>query len=157
MSTLRVISDLHVGHEKMCIKRGYSSSEDYFEQLKEAWNKHVHKRDSIWILGDLTMEKNNYEWLDELKGQKNIILGNHDLPQHVKFMMPYVNKVGGIVKYKGVWLSHCPIHTQELRGKINIHGHLHEHVVDDERYYNVCVEHVGLCPVPLQGIKVSTS
>ena len=43
--------------------------------------------------------------------------------------------------YKGFWMSHCPIHSDEMRNRIgNIHGHTHKHSIDDERYYNVSLD-----------------
>lgn len=41
------------------------------------------------------------------------------------------NKVYSLVKYKGFWLSHAPIHPEELRGCKNIHGHCHDAVISD--------------------------
>ena len=65
----------------------------------------------------------------------------------------------GLEKYKGAWLSHAPIHPAELRGKINIHGHVHyANVLDetgklDNRYFNVSLENTGGCPIALNVIK----
>ena len=43
-----------------------------------------------------------------------------------------------LFSYKNFWISHCPIHQQEIRGRIaNIHGHLHNAILDDIRYYDV--------------------
>ena len=57
------------------------------------------------------------------------------------------DEVHSLVKYKGTWLSHAPIHQDELRGCVNIHGHTHYHVIDDERYINVCSEHTNYGPI----------
>ena len=83
-----------------------------------------------------------------VKGNKNLVLGNHDVD--AKFFSPYFSKVCGFARYKGAWLSHAPIHPEELRGKINIHGHTHYHcILDDSRYINVCCEQVNFRPVNL--------
>ena len=38
-------------------------------------------------------------------------------------------------------MSHCPIHSDEMRNRIgNIHGHTHKYSIDDERYYNVSLD-----------------
>ena len=66
----------------------------------------------------------------------------------------------GLYKYKEFWLSHAPIHPCELRGKRNIHGHVHQnHVMDehhkrDNRYINVCVENTDGAPVSLDKIRL---
>lgn len=56
-----------------------------------------------------------------------------------------------MVKYKNLWLTHAPIHPDELRGKKNVHGHCHGHILNDKRYINVCVEHADR-PIPIEEI-----
>jgi calcineurin-like phosphoesterase family protein len=56
--------------------------------------------------------------------------------------------------YKSFWLSHCPIHPQELRNrKANIHGHLHGSVLNDPRYFDVCPEKHNYQMVDYEEIK----
>lgn len=150
MGVVYIISDLHFGHESMALKRGFKNSEEHDNFIIEQWNKTVLKKDTVWILGDITMEKtSHYPLLNKLKGYKKIVLGNHDKPQHVPELLKYVNSVCGITKYKGYILSHCPIHESELiRFKKNIHGHLHEEILPDDRYVNVSCEVVNYTPMP---------
>lgn len=148
MSRVFVISDLHDGHENMAIKRGFINAGHQRGYLKACWNNVVTKRDKVIVLGDITMEKNNYSFLDDLNGIKTVILGNHDKEQHVRDMLNYVNNVCGMMTYKGLVLTHCPIHPSELtRFKANVHGHVHENSLDDTRYINVSCEVVGYTPV----------
>lgn len=150
-----MIADLHLGHESMAVKRGFENADEMFECIKEKWNKVVHKRDLVYILGDVTMEKRgSYPLLDQLLGRKYVVLGNHDLRKYVDEMRKYVDGVAGLVKYKGVFLSHCPIHPMELdyRVKRNVHGHLHEKSVHlngmpDPRYICVSCEQVDYTPI----------
>lgn len=150
-----MIADLHLGHESMAVKRGFENSDEMFEYIKERWNKVVHKRDLVYILGDVTMEKRgSYPLLDQLLGRKYVVLGNHDLRKDVDEMRKYVDGVAGLVKYKGVFLSHCPIHPMELdyRVKRNVHGHIHEKGVylngmPDPRYICVSCEQVDYTPI----------
>ena len=96
------------------------------------------------------MEKKNYEILSRLKGQIDVVLGNHDQKQHVREMLKYVNSVAGIIDYKKtVIFTHCPIHPSQLefRYKYNIHGHVHENSIDDSRYINVCAEMINYTPI----------
>jgi calcineurin-like phosphoesterase family protein len=125
----------------------------------------VHKRDVTYILGDVTMEKANYDILDRLNGRKHVVLGNHDRMAHVVKLMQHVDSVAGMVQYKGLFLTHCPIHPMEMdyRVKYNIHGHIHEKVVmkdvyewgykkdpiPDERYICVSCERVSYTPKSL--------
>ena len=159
MSQVRFIADLHFGHESMALKRGFKSAEEHDQHIIKKWNSVVHKRDTVYILGDVTMEKSsNYHLLDELNGKKIVVLGNHDLPNHILQLLQHVEKVTGMIKYsqkgyKKVWLTHCPVHPSELEYRVgyNIHGHIHENNVmlgdkPDSRYICVSCEQVDYTP-----------
>ena len=151
MSTVRICADLHLEHENMARKRGFTSAEEHDEYIVSKWNSVVKKQDITYVLGDITMEKvRDYPILDQLKGMKTVVLGNHDEPQHVKELLKYVNKVAGMIDYKKmVILTHCPIHPSQLefRYSYNIHGHVHENSINDPRYINVCAEVIDYTPV----------
>jgi calcineurin-like phosphoesterase family protein len=117
------------------------------------------------------MEKTeSYALLDRLNGIKRVVLGNHDLPKHVPELLKYVQSVSGMEKYKGIFLTHCPIHTMELEHRVsrNIHGHIHNHVVmkdvyefgyktnsvPDERYHCVSCERVDFIPRTLKELGI---
>lgn len=153
MSQIRYYSDPHFGHLNMALRRGFKTVEEHDEHLVSEWNKIVGKKDVTWILGDITMEKSNYEILDRLNGIKKVILGNHDEPQHIPKLLTFVNKVCAVryVKSKefgNIIFSHIPIHPQELeyRYNINIHGHVHENTLPDKRYINVSAEVIDYKP-----------
>jgi calcineurin-like phosphoesterase family protein len=146
----------------MAIRRGFSCADEMNDHIIKCWNSVISKRDLVFILGDVTMEKvRDYAILDQLKGNKTVVLGNHDEPQHVKELLKYVNKVAGMIDYKKkAILTHCPIHPSQLefRYSYNIHGHVHENsVLDiyedpkfkilDPRYINVCAEMINYTPV----------
>ena len=145
------ISDLHLGHENMAIKRGFTCADDMNQHIINSWNAVIDKRDMVYILGDVTMEKKrDYPLLNLLKGYKKVILGNHDRCQDIAELLKHVNSVAGMENYKGqVILTHCPIHPSELefRYKHNIHGHVHENSLEDSRYINVSAEVIDYTPV----------
>ena len=170
MSKVRFIADLHLGHINMALHRGFSSVEEHDEYIITKWNSVVHKRDVTYILGDVTMEKSEYDVLNRLNGRKYVVLGNHDKLGHTRKLLEYVDSVAGMMKYKGVMLTHCPIHPMEMdyRFSKNIHGHIHEkqvmksrdnwgeiELVVDDRYICVSCEHVDYTPKTLEelGIK----
>lgn len=144
------ISDLHLGHENMAIKRGFSCADEMNQYIIDKWNSVIDKRDMVYILGDLTMEKKrDYPLLNILKGEKTVILGNHDRRQDVTEMLKYVTNVAGMMNYKSkIILTHYPIHPCELdyRYSYNIHGHVHENSLEDKRYINVSCEVVDYTP-----------
>jgi calcineurin-like phosphoesterase family protein len=133
----------------MAIKRGFSCEEEMNELIVKNWNNIVSKKDAVYLLGDITMEKKNYEIVSRLQGVINVVLGNHDERQHVKELLKYVNSVSGMIDYKNkVILTHCPVHPSQLefRYSHNIHGHVHENSLDDKRYINVCAEVIDYKP-----------
>lgn len=147
MGQVYVIADLHLGHESIAKLRGFESSEAHDEYLIKKWNSVMSKRDVIYILGDIAMEKHwHYKILNELRGVKKVVLGNHDKGKHVKYLLEFVNTVSGMIKYNKYWLTHCPMHPNELYGKINIHGHVHYKTIDDPMYVNVSAEVVDYTP-----------
>ena len=148
------ISDLHFGHENMAIKRGFSCADEMNEYIIKSWNSVVHKKDTVYCLGDITMESATfYPLISRLNGYINVILGNHDRRQHTFKLLEYVNSVTGMINYKKEFiLTHCPIHPCELeyRFKHNIHGHVHENSLDDNRYINVSCEVINYTPKTLE-------
>jgi len=153
MCVVRFIADLHFGHKGLAQNlRGFQDEYYHDEFIIDSWNRVVGKKDLTYILGDVTMEKkDSYYQLNRLNGSKYIILGNHDLMQHVPELLKYADKVGGMVQYKGHILTHCPIHPSELRdwGK-NIHGHIHKLTIPDDRYICVSCENVNYTPQTLE-------
>ena len=166
MARVFFIADLHLSHTNMALKRGFATVEEHDEHIIAKWNSVVSKRDVTYILGDVTMEKSTpYHLLDRLNGVKHVVLGNHDRRQDVKKLLEYVDSVAGMVQYKGIMLTHCPIHPMELdyRFKHNIHGHIHDKIVMkmldgweeiDERYICVSCERVDFSPKTLEELGI---
>jgi calcineurin-like phosphoesterase family protein len=166
MSIVRFIADLHLSHQNMATRRGFSSIEEHDEHIIAKWNSVVSKRDVTYILGDVTMEKSSpYPLLDRLNGIKHIVLGNHDRRQDTKKLFDYAESICGMINYKGVFLTHCPMHSDELNYGItkNIHGHIHDKVVmkmldgwevPDERYFCVSCEQVDYLPKSLEDLGI---
>ena len=162
MSIVRFIADLHLSHANMATRRGFSTVEEHDEHVITKWNGVVHKRDVTYILGDVTMEKSApYHLLDRLNGIKHIVLGNHDRRQDTKKLFDYAESVAGMIQYKGIMLTHCPIHPMELEYRFNknIHGHIHDKVVmlngnPDPRYFCVSCEQVDYLPKSLKDLGI---
>ena len=79
----RYIADLHIGHANIIRfdNRPFADVFQMEEVLIQNWNAVVQPGDTTYILGDLHWGKAD-EWLaflKQLKGQKVLILGNHDL------------------------------------------------------------------------------
>jgi calcineurin-like phosphoesterase family protein len=147
MSKVMFTSDLHLGHKNIGGFRHFcDSSEENTAVISEHWFSEVGSRDTIYILGDAAFNEQGLEDLKALPGNKILILGNHDTMKGHEYLSA-VREVHGIVYRRWkmgpkVWLSHAPIHPDELRGRYNIHGHVHYNSIKDERYINVCCDYL---------------
>jgi len=77
-------SDLHLGHANVIRfqNRPFVTVEEMNDRIIQNYNSIVHKNDLVYILGDLTykisVEESN-RLIQQLKGRKVLIRGNHDL------------------------------------------------------------------------------
>ena len=134
------ISDTHFGHKGVINfdKRPFSDINEMEAILIANWNNKVTNQDTIYILGDFCFEKES-EWLrllNQLKGKKVLIKGNHDLKNMSSSLK---NKFQDIKDYKEindtlnnenvkVILSHYPIpfYKKDYSNKVyHLYGHLH--------------------------------
>lgn len=123
--TVWMTSDLHLGHPMSAKLRGFNSVEEHDSTIIYNIKTLCGKRDKLFILGDVAWNMKSIEQLSELSQTKELIIGNHDI-LNTQVYLKYFTKVHGFRRYKNFWLSHCPIHPQEIyRCKGNIHGHIH--------------------------------
>lgn len=155
MSNVWFCSDLHFGHKNIEKFRTFIIDEtDNRETIKAHWNDRVHKKDVIYVLGDAAFTMDTVKDFGTLPGRKILIRGNHD-KLDTQVYLKYFEGIYGLLKFKEFWLSHAPIHPDELRGKVNLHGHVHYHSIClpfnpvkdvtqqlDNRYFNCCVENM---------------
>lgn len=172
MCNVRFIGCLHFSHKWMAQHRGFPDEIQHDEKIIDTWNSTVHRKDLTYILGDVTMETDkHYYQLDRLNGRKIVVLGNHDLHQHTRELLRYVESVAGMVDYKGYCLTHSPIHPNEIGFyKGNIHAHIHENELHEifipnrykdkdslisptlYKYYNVDAAKINYKPVLLSDL-----
>ena len=182
MSVVYVISDTHFGHKNIChYRKQFSSMEQHDQLILNNILETVKKRDTLWMLGDCFFQEHTIDYAKAISDSVqhlNFIPGNHDSDntERLELLKKMINmglfhKVGSMFKIGGFWLTHPPIHPAELRGKPNIHGHVHFATVMHERriehspfniefvtepdpnYVNVCCENVDYKPINFQLIK----
>jgi calcineurin-like phosphoesterase family protein len=181
MSNSWVIADTHFGHRGVCTflhpngidpLRPWHTPEEMDEALVKNWNDVVKPNDRVNLLGDVVINRRCLVTLGRLNGRIRLVKGNHDIFKLTDYL-PYVDDIAAYHVTKGanggkVIMSHIPIHTESLgRFGINIHGHLHAHVVtkevkykteleswienvQDKRYVCVSVEQTNWRPITLE-------
>jgi len=161
------IADTHFGHEnilKLC-ERPFSSVREMDEALVAAWNQRVTGNDTVFILGDLFYRCEDPESiLQQLKGRKRLIIGNHDTSWMDKVdLKKYFISVDNFLEIsdgvRAITLCHYPLLTwkHKLRSFM-VHGHIHNDTTSDyfpliairERVLNAGVDINGFRPVTFE-------
>lgn len=161
MSNVFMISDTHLGHQKIITyekKRShFDTIEEHDEALVSNWNSVVGKTDVVWHLGDVLWTRRAFPLLSRLNGRKYLVLGNHDSEYPTERWLQYFVRVSAAEEFDDGIMTHIPIHPyQKYRYKMNIHGHTHDNVVEnddgtpDPFYWNVSCEQVNLTPIPYE-------
>lgn len=157
MAAVYFMSDPHLGHNNVIRFRSqFKTLEEHDDYIEQQYKSIVTKRDKVFMLGDIAFTKEALQRIKSWDGYKVCILGNHDCERNGVTLQDYLevfDEIHGFIRYKEFWLSHCPIHPDELRGKANIHGHVHSNSIDDPRYLNVCMENINYSPIELQQIR----
>jgi calcineurin-like phosphoesterase family protein len=165
MANVFLISDLHLSHHNIAVNflrkdgvaklRPFSSAEEMDEHIVERWNSVVKPGDKTYVLGDVAMSHRALPIVGRLNGKKCLIKGNHDIHK-LSHYQPWFYDIRGSHVLDRFVLTHIPVHPMNLsRFPVNVHGHLHEHVVcqedgtPDPRYISVCVEQIDYTPVEL--------
>lgn len=123
--------------------------------IRDNWNSVVKPEDVVYNLGDVYFGKNwtggetIIEFLNSLNGRKKLVLGNHDhgLDQILHRTFDKIEAWYKLPKM-GLLLTHMPVHECQLGDtlKKNLHGHIHNNIINDRRYKNLCVEHWNYTP-----------
>lgn len=165
MVTIFFTSDSHFDHanflkfkdDNLHPIRDFPSVEAMNELMIERWNSVVTPQDKIYHLGDVTFRvKDFHKIVSRLNGHKRLVLGNHDDPKNYE-LTRWFDKIGiwRIFKEENFVCTHVPIPPDQFRHKVqyNVHGHIHQNVIDDPRYVNVCVEQTDYTPLSMDQLK----
>jgi calcineurin-like phosphoesterase family protein len=139
------ISDLHFGHKNVIQfdHRPFSDVEEMDRALIALWNGRVAPDDDVYIVGDFAFhnEKPEEWYLEQLKGRKHLVIGNHDnrLLKNEKAMSYFemVDKMMHVVDMGNqICLCHFPIADWNgmYRGSWHIYGHIHSSTTEVYQY-----------------------
>jgi len=142
----------HLGHNNIGKFRTFvKDGQDNIRLIQEDWNKRINKNDLIFCLGDTAFSKEGLDIIGNSKGRKILVSGNHENLVSFQDKCAVFEEIHGIIRYKKMWLTHCPIHPDEMRRCVgNVHAHIHSHKltvrnwygrkIPDKRYLNTCVD-----------------
>ena len=130
------ISDLHLGHVNMALKRGFSNVEEHDLHIVNTWNSIIAKHDTVYILGDIASKSTDeilQSLISSLNGKKHIILGNHDRKKQMKLLFnnnvieSYDKNLTIAIDNQLIYLSHRPKNNwpMDIDGSWHIFGHRH--------------------------------
>lgn len=129
-------SDLHFGHRNVLKfdNRPFANVDEMDLVLIENWNNRVQPDDTVYILGDFCYKSDRAaKWyLQQLKGHKILIIGNHDWPtlqdqEAMKYFDDFRPMMHVTDGDKQICLCHFPIAEWNgfSHGSWHIHGHIH--------------------------------
>ena len=155
VSNVYVTSDWHIGHSRIHEKfrTQFVSESDHDSYILKRARDTVSKRDILIVLGDVTWTSEGLQKIKDADFPCKMIMiaGNHDDLPMADYLTVF-DEVRGAWKYKKYWMTHIPIHPQELyRGK-NIHGHCHAGGPDGESYFNAILEFNDYAPVSMMEV-----
>lgn len=92
------ISDLHLFHKNVTKEgsnfdnRPFNTMKEMHDVIKKNWNSKVTNADHVYILGDLAWKENEdaIELVSTLRGNKHLILGNHDKATDQRYRQLFV-------------------------------------------------------------------
>lgn len=154
MSRVYHTADWHLGHKAILKYRPqFTSVEEHNDTIINNYLATIRPRDTVYFHGDIIFDEQYLETVKALPGNKILILGNHctDFLKTEDYIGVF-QRIVSLTTKKHAWLSHAPIHPAELRGKFNIHGHVHAQTLSDCRYYNVSLENTDYYPISREEI-----
>lgn len=163
MADIWFISDHHFFHENILkfvgddgarIRPEFSSVDEMNWHMVEQWNSVVKPQDKVWHLGDVAFKTTEKaaeleNLLQKLHGHKRMLVGNHDNLKSPALLRHFEKiELWKGFKDEGFTCSHIPLRLDSLRdGTVNVHGHIHQNLMGEPGYVNVCVEVRNYTPV----------
>lgn len=154
------IADTHFAEENIIRyeNRPFVSAEEMTQSLIRNWNKRVRKEDKVYVLGDFGAAGQEKGILEQLKGNKYLVKGNHDTCSNDYYRQAGFQEVYDCpIILEGFWiLSHEPLYVNENMPYANLFGHVHNSPLFKDysrQHYCVTVERTGYAPVSFEEIK----
>ena len=155
-------SDYHFSHFNIIryCKRPFTNTQDMDRALIQKYNEKVKDDDICYILGDVAMCGPTYrEYLEniiqQLNGNKHLILGNHDRfkpADYIEMGFRAVHTSLELQDHKLV-LIHDPVNSIVAPEKTFVVGHVHDMWLKDNNAINIGVDAHNFYPVNLTRVR----
>lgn len=159
MTTTWFTADHHFGHKRVIAfaRRPFASVEEMDEDMVRRWNSVVAPGDTVYHLGDFAFADHT-PYLSRLKGQKRLIVGNHDHGNRVKAAKGWatVNEMLTVkIGETPIVLCHYALRVWDRShyGALHFYGHSHGTLPGDSQSCDVGVDCWSFTPVSLEEIK----
>ena len=153
-------SDLHLEHPNIIhyCGRPFRNVQQMNKVLIKNWNSVINEDDVVYMLGDLSIKPPAYKrglwhFVDNMKGKKHLILGNHDYLEPFDYI-----DMGFISVHTMLWLEeftliHDPAQAYKINGPV-LHGHVHQNWKKHKNAINVGVDVWDFKPVSIDDINI---
>lgn len=160
MSKVYITSDWHIGHNGIASKfrTQFPSDDAHDDYVLGCARAVVGKNDVLIVVGDVTWCNAGIQKIKDAEFPCKMIMiaGNHDTLPTASYLRIF-HSIHGVYMYKGFWITHMPVHPNELLGRQNIHGHCHRggpwENNKEKDYFNAILEYNDYLPVNLQKIR----
>lgn len=151
--------DLHLGHSNITkFRTMFSSSEEHDMVIYENILRELTKRTTLYLLGDICFTLNSLSYIQGFveTGAKVVLVGGNHCTDNLTMaqLVKVYSQLFFYANRHGFTLSHMPIHPDHLRGKLNVHAHLHsQRIEQDSRYLCVSLEQTEYKPISLEAVR----
>jgi len=156
------IADLHLGHGPgiLRIRPQFKTIEEHDQFVVDSINEVVNPKDTLYILGDTVIRELGWFYINQINCRNKIkIPGNH-CGERTPIREVFFKSITGAHARRlpsseiGAVFTHIPVHPSCLdRWQVNVHGHLHDQLIDDPRYLCVSCEAVNFKPINMEEIR----
>ena len=134
------VSDTHFNDSRLNLYGRdirFKNAKEVNDHIIKVWNESIGKNDLVYHLGDISMDREGLDILNQLNGEKILIKGNYDISVedggtakyeiNDKILLKYFSKVYDDLEIEiggeTVYLNHYPINIKEE--KFTLCGHVH--------------------------------
>lgn len=150
-------SDTHFGDNRLDLNGRdlfVSSADEADKIIIKKWNESITDNDTVFHLGDVAINETSLDKVEQLKGQKILLMGNYDCNVSMNRLKELFIEVRDNIYFKHdgetFYLNHYP--EKGVTDAFNIVGHIHSLWKVQRNMINVSCDAWQFRPVPIEKI-----